>query len=329
MYFCHFLNSLVCFSLPLWLVYISEEAILPSFVLTMVTVIVCMKLISYAHCNSDLRTARLTHTSRPGERDSTHPLEDSSPSLKYPENLTFTNFLYFLFAPTLSYQLSYPRTKYIRRKWLIRRLSEFVVALALQVAIIDQYIVPAVQNTMLPMKSRNSIALVERVLKLSLPVLYTWLIMFYLFFHLWLNILAEVLRFGDREFYSDWWNAVNLAEYWKMWNMPVHKWMLRTLYYPAINVGLSRSSAMLVVFFVSALVHEVLVMVPLKLTSTFPWSFVGMMMQVPLIFLSQFLQRNFGDRWGNIIFWVSFCFVGQPICLLYYYYDWIHANTTS
>ena len=44
--------------------------------------------------------------------------------------------------------------------------------------------------------------MVERVLKLSIPCLYWWLAMFYTLFDLWLNILAEVLRFGDREFYK-------------------------------------------------------------------------------------------------------------------------------
>ena len=42
----------------------------------------------------------------------------------------------------------------------------------------------------------------ERVLKLSLPTLYGWIIMFYCLFHLWLNILAELTGFGDREFYK-------------------------------------------------------------------------------------------------------------------------------
>jgi len=34
-----------------------------------------------------------------------------------------------------------------------------------------------------------------------------------------LNILAEILRFGDREFYKDWWNAKTIDEYWRKWNM--------------------------------------------------------------------------------------------------------------
>ena len=42
----------------------------------------------------------------------------------------------------------------------------------------------------------------ERVLKLSLPTLYFWLAMFYALFDLWLNVVAELTRFGDREFYK-------------------------------------------------------------------------------------------------------------------------------
>jgi hypothetical protein len=36
------------------------------------------------------------------------------------------------------------------------------------------------------------------VLKLALPNLYGWLVMFYVVFHVWLNILGELTRFGDR-----------------------------------------------------------------------------------------------------------------------------------
>jgi hypothetical protein len=32
------------------------------------------------------------------------------------------------------------------------------------------------------------------------------------------NITAELLRFGDRVFYRDWWNSVNIREYWNRWN---------------------------------------------------------------------------------------------------------------
>jgi len=39
---------------------------------------------------------------------------------------------------------------------------------------------------------------------------------------------AQVLRFGDRVFYKDWWNATTFEEYWRLWNLPVHYWMVRS-----------------------------------------------------------------------------------------------------
>ena len=53
-------------------------------------------------------------------------------------------------------------------------------------------------------------------------------------------IIFCACRFGDREFYKDWWNASTVGEYWRLWNMPVHKWLLRHIYYPALRKGLSR-----------------------------------------------------------------------------------------
>jgi hypothetical protein len=65
-----------------------------------------------------------------------------------------------------------------------------------------QYIEPTIRNSVKPMKEQNWALIVERVLKLAIPTLYIWLVMFYTLFHVWLNVLAEVLRFGDREFYK-------------------------------------------------------------------------------------------------------------------------------
>ena len=29
----------------------------------------------------------------------------------------------------------------------------------------------------------------------------------------------------DAQFYADWWNATNVEQYWKKWNLPVHHWL--------------------------------------------------------------------------------------------------------
>lgn len=48
-----------------------------------------------------------------------------------------------------------------------------------------------------------------------------------------------------------------------------------------------------------------------------------MMGQIPLIFLTKILDRKFpGSSIGNVIFWISFCFVGQPMATLLYTIDY-------
>lgn len=194
----HAIVCLVCLVAPLFLVQISDDAIAPSFAATLLTLVIWMKLVSFAHCCHDHRLARLMNEVRPGERDSTTPIDGADQGLQYPENITLGNMVYFLCAPTLTYQLTYPRNAKIRFKWLGRRCLELVVMVALLMAITDQYIFPAVKNSLESVKHKKTGKYIERVLKLSIPVVYSWLCMFYILFHVWLNILAEVLRFGDR-----------------------------------------------------------------------------------------------------------------------------------
>ena len=45
---------------------------------------------------------------------------------RYPNNLHLTDLYYFLLAPTLCYEINYPRNKKIRKGFLIKRLLEIV-----------------------------------------------------------------------------------------------------------------------------------------------------------------------------------------------------------
>jgi hypothetical protein len=77
---------------------------------------------------------------------------------------------------------------------------------------------------------------------------------------------------------QEWWNAATLADYWKLWNIPVHKWMLRTIFFPLVRRGAPRLASLLFVFFISAVMHERAVGVPLRMLRG--WAFWGMMLQV-------------------------------------------------
>ena len=50
--------------------------------------------------------------------------EKKSQLLKYPDNLTVTNLYYFCLAPTLCYELNYPKTCRVRKLFLMRRICE-------------------------------------------------------------------------------------------------------------------------------------------------------------------------------------------------------------
>lgn len=105
--------------------------------------------------------------------------------------------------------------------------------------------------------------------------------------------------------------------------MPVHRWCVRHLYIPIVELGYGKMTASIIVFFVSAFFHEYLVSVPLKTFKV--WAFMGMMMQLPLSYISKFLEHNMGERWGNVLVWASLI-LGQPLCILVYYHDYVIQN---
>ncbi|XAR67143.1 Diacylglycerol O-acyltransferase [Bertholletia excelsa] len=314
----HILITTIAILYPVLVILRCDSAVLSGVTLMLFTCIVWLKLVSYAHTNYDLRAqAKLL--------DKGEALSGSSNMYSY--DVSFKSMVYFMVAPTLCYQTSYPRTACVRKGWVARQLIKLVIFTGFMGFIVEQYINPIVKNSEHPLKA-NFLYAVERVLKLSVPNLYVWLCMFYCFFHLWFNILAELLRFGDREFYKDWWNAQSVEEYWRMWNMPVHKWMVRHIYFPCLRNGIPKGVAILISFFVSAIFHELCIAVPCH---TFQlWAFIGIMFQVPLVMITSYLQKKFSNSMvGNMIFWCSFSILGQPMCVLLYYHEVMNRKENS
>ncbi|KAF3648268.1 Diacylglycerol O-acyltransferase 1 [Capsicum annuum] len=235
---------------PVLVILRCDAAFLSGVTLMMFACIVWMKLVSYAHTNYDMR--QLARSADEGENS----------EINYSYDVNIKSLAYFMVAPTLCYQLSYPRSASIRKGWLARQLIKLVIFTGLMGFIIEQYINPIVRSSQHPLKG-DLLYGIERVLKLSVPNLYVWLCMFYCLFHIWLNILAEILRFGDREFYKDWWNAKTIDE----------------------------GVAVLISFFISAVFHELCIAVPCRLFKF--WAFLGIMFQIPLAILTNFLQNKF------------------------------------
>ncbi|KAI5074529.1 hypothetical protein GOP47_0010490 [Adiantum capillus-veneris] len=317
MFALHFAISTSSILYPVYIIMRVGPALLSGIILMLFSITYWMKLVSYAHTNHDLRTlASEIH-------------KDDMPTdiqLDYPKNITLKNLAYFMVAPTLCYQVTYPHTNKIRKGWVFRKVVKLLIFSGLMGFIIEQYTKPIIQNSQHPLKG-NYLYAVERVLKLSIPNLYVWLCIFYCLFHLWLNIIAELTYFGDREFYKDWWNAKTVEEYWRSWNMPVHKWMVRHVYFPCLRKGISKEGAIFIAFIISGVLHELCIGIPCLMFRC--WAFLGIMFQVPLIVLTNYLHRRFQSAMvGNMIFWFFFCIVGQPISVLLYYHDYINQSST-
>jgi len=169
-----------------------------------------------------------------------------------------------------------------------------------------QYAVPLLQNSLDEIANLNLIGILERVLKLSTISLVCWLAGFFALFQSALNLLAEVMMFGDREFYGDWWNSSDLRSYWTSWNKPVTHFMKRHIYAPMVGRGVPPVAAQIITFLFSGLLHELLVGVPTH--NILGVAFLGMVAQIPLIFLTDPLSRMTGHNGklaGNLIFWMT------------------------
>lgn len=58
--------------------------------------------------------------------------------VQYPDNLSLQDLFYFLLAPTLCYELNFPRTSRIRKRFLIKRILELIVGVNIVMALFQQ-----------------------------------------------------------------------------------------------------------------------------------------------------------------------------------------------
>ncbi|CEL00855.1 Putative O-acyltransferase [Aspergillus calidoustus] len=280
-------------------------------------IIVSLKSYSYALTNRDLRRAML------GSPSTDFEIPELYKSCPYPRNITLGNLAYFLLAPTLVYQPVYPRTPRVRWSFVGKRMFEFVCLAVVIWLLSAQYAAPLLRNATEKIAVLHFGSILERGLKLSTISLVIWLAGFYALFQSLLNGLAEIMRFGDREFYTDWWNSPSFGVYWRSWNRPVYTFMKRHVYMPLVTRGWSSTAAGTVVFAVSAVLHEVLVGVPTH--NLIGVAFMAMLFQLPLILLTAPFEKfksPLGKAIGNSLFWVTFCVLGQPLGTLLYFFAW-------
>ncbi|XP_036772686.1 sterol O-acyltransferase 1 isoform X2 [Manis pentadactyla] len=230
---------------------------------------------------------------------------------------TVNQYLYFLFAPTLIYRDHYPRTPTVRWGYVAMQFAQVFGCLFYVYYIFERLCAPLFRN--IKQEPFSARVLVLCVFNSILPGVLILFLIFFAVLHCWLNAFAEMLRFGDRMFYKDWWNSTSYSNYYRTWNVVVHDW----LYYYAYKDFLwfftkkFRSAAMLAVFAVSAVVHEYALAVCLNFF--YPVLFV-LFMFFGMAF--NFIVNDSRKRpiW-NVLMWTSL-FAGNGVILCFYSQEW-------
>ncbi|EEA06436.1 MBOAT family protein [Cryptosporidium muris RN66] len=318
------MNMLMILYLPYKTVKFYNPDPLSSVVLLCFSFVWFFKTLSFHHVCHDARRCIL-------ENEDFHEICGTLPEAeiasKYPKCLSIKYYFWYILIPTMCFQFWYPRTSGIKWLEVIKHTIGLLGCLLLMKIIVEQYVVVTAHYTftLKELQKMNIhqfiVHMTTRIMKLSIPSLYVWLLGFVALFHHYLNILGEITCFADRAFYLDWWNAGSFGEYWRKWNLPVHFFLTRHIFKPIRKAGVNSAAANLLVFTLSALIHEYLVVIPLNIGWT-GWVVLAFVLQVPLSLWTQTSAIQSRETLGNVVFWICFCFCGQPIAVLLYYYLW-------
>ncbi|KAM9881241.1 MBOAT family protein [Verticillium dahliae] len=247
-------------------------------------------------------------------------------NIAYPRNLTWANYLDYLLCPTLCYELEYPRAP--NRDWtsLISKIVAVFGCIFLLTIISEEFILPILIESSLrlnppmapgilpPSATERLLILAETVSWLLFPFMLTFLLVFLVIFEYALGACAEMTRFGDRQFYNDWWNSTDWMEFSREWNIPVYSFLRRHVY-SASRPHIGRMRATVITFLISAIGHEiVMACITKKLRG---YGFVCQMLQLPIVMLQRTKLVRGKKTLNNVMFWVSMVMGLSMICSLY------------
>lgn len=132
--------------------------------------------------------------------------------VSYPHNLTTRNYIDFLLCPTLCYELEYPRTKGIRWWEVFTKTLAVFGCIFLMTLTSEEFMVPVLNESAYRLQRGENAAdkcliMAETISMLLFPFIVMFLLVFLVIFEYVLGAFAEITRFADRRFYSDWWNS--------------------------------------------------------------------------------------------------------------------------
>lgn len=240
-------------------------------------------------------------------------------------------YIHFLFAPTLVYSDAFPLNVRIRKRILLERATGIALCGVAMYIVVENYIFPPLLtiSTLRHLVTREtnprfvSHVLMQVVLayaRLLLPCSAFFLLFFFFVFEYWCNLFAELTRFADRQFYTDWWNGISFYDFSTRWNVPVHRFLQKHVYRELLDTfHRSVGTARFLTFLVSSLFHELVMFIMMGPSKyTFSFVFLFQMLQLPLISVvvgSGWARRNV--NLANWLFWILLV-IGLPSIAISY-----------
>ncbi|EFY92005.1 putative acyl-CoA sterol acyltransferase [Metarhizium acridum CQMa 102] len=269
---------------------------------------------------------RLHHTTHPADieslrealaRELTSPMGNTT----YPRNLTWANYIDYLFCPTLCYELEYPRTPRINWTSLVAKTIATFGCIFLLTVTSEEFILPVLVDAQRRLSAPSPVSAPEALLILAesiswllFPFMLTFLLVFLVIFEYVLGAFAEITRFADRHFYADWWNSTDWMEFSREWNVPVYSFLRRHVY-SASRPHTGKMLATVITFLISAAMHEVVMACITKKIRGY--GFICQMLQLPIVMLQRTRCIRGRKTLNNVCFWCSMILGLSLICALY------------
>ncbi|VDD87465.1 unnamed protein product [Enterobius vermicularis] len=239
-------------------------------------------------------------------------IKKSEPVPAYP---TIGLFIYFFFCPSFIYADEYARTPTRSYKKVVKYFLQAVFMIYCTNLVFTQI----VHSQFVPINYAQITVgeILATIYPAILPAMSCLILLFYGLLHCWLNAFAELLQFGDREYYLDWWNSRSMAEYYRKWNMVVHEWLYAYVYRDLTGSQSGTMISQICVFFLSSVFHEYWFGVSLRFF--YPVMFILYFVFGGLFFLlSRFIRSGYiwnGLMWGNLL-------IGTGMFMTFYSQEW-------
>ena len=240
---------------------------------------------------------------------------------KFPDNITISNYFMFTMFPAVVYQFEYPRTQKIRWGYVLEKVCAIFGTIFILIVVAQLFMLPPLERALKfrihkwANGTERTVEWFYLVAEIDPGLTVIYMLCFYLIWDAILNCFAELTRFADRYFYGDWWNCVSWSEFARIWNVPVHKFLVRHVYHASMNNWkLNKVQATLFTFVLSSIFHELAMIIIWKRLRGY--LFIFQMSQLPMAYTTSTLLKD-KAVFNNVLFWCGVCSGPAVIVALY------------